>query len=52
MDKWEYIIIKTLFNTKDNSESILNELGEEGWELINVNTTSFYVSYTFKRKKI
>ncbi len=51
MIKWEYRIEKTSVNKKQSTESMLNELGEQGWELINVNTGGFYVSYTFKRQK-
>lgn len=50
MEKWEYKIEKLFMNNKNKAETILNELGEQGWELINVNQGHTFLSYTFKRK--
>lgn len=51
MDRFEYKIEKLAMNKKEVAEAKLNDLGDQGWELINVNTGSMFVSYTFKRKK-
>ena len=53
MQKWEYMTLQLAMNEKENLvwldaqeddrnvSSRLNELGSEGWELVNVDTNSF-----------
>jgi hypothetical protein len=49
MKKWEYIV-ETINYYKD--DSILNELGQQGWELVSCNTSesSPYAILIFKRE--
>lgn len=51
MTTWEYKIEKVFANKKNSAESVLNELGSQGWELVNVNKGGTFTSYTFKRLK-
>ena len=44
MKKWEYKRVHKVLSTTE-----LNQLGEEGWELIWVNTDTY--TYLFKREK-
>lgn len=45
MQKWEYKIIKFV----NVDESVLRELGEEGWELAGVTENPSYYTFSFKR---
>jgi len=51
-DRWEY---KTLVVKPDQEDVILNELGEESWELVSVvsmvRNSALYVKLYFKRPK-
>lgn len=50
MEKWEYKIVKMgLFFNLKKKEDELNRMGEQGWELLNVDSHSIY--WTFKRRK-
>jgi hypothetical protein len=44
--RWEYKVLKVLADTQEEREGKINELGDKGWELINV--TSKGLAY-FKR---
>lgn len=50
--KWEYkfVGIDAATGTTDDAEESFSELGEEGWELIHVTSTS--LGYLFKRPKV
>ena len=50
MQKWEYLI-ETIYD-RHNANTILNNLGEDGWELCSiqyVSATCSYNRYFFKR---
>lgn len=49
MTNWEYRIEKVFANNRNSAESILNGLGAEGWELVNINKGGTFTSYTFKK---
>ena len=53
MKKWEY---KVIYDLEKSVEEILNELGRDGWELINVSNgkTFSYATgrFIFKRIKL
>ena len=45
MQKWEYLLIKTPFDWDD-----VNELGNEGWELVSaVQDPGYNITLFFKR---
>lgn len=55
MQKWEYrtesVYASLAYKVKDEADSLLNRLGEEGWELV---STEYFVSSVwmfFKRPK-
>lgn len=51
MKKYEY---KSIAHTQELPEPYLNELGEEGWELVSYNVTEFdglQHRYVFKKEK-
>ncbi len=45
MQKWEYKIVARA------SEADINNLGEEGWELVSVMENLAYYTFVFKRPK-
>jgi hypothetical protein len=51
MKKYEYKVVN---HTQELPESYLNELGEEGWELVSYNVTEVEIQhrYAFKREKV
>ena len=51
MKKYEY---KTIAHTQELPEPYLNELGEEGWELVAYGVTDVEIQhrYIFKREKV
>ena len=51
MEKWEYKIVKLggMFSSLKDKESELNSLGEQGWELVNIDQYRYV--WIFKRKK-
>lgn len=51
MKKYEY---KTIAHTQELPEPYLNELGEEGWELVSYGVTDVEIQhrYIFKREKV
>ncbi len=54
MKKWEYLVIKKQirgFMVKEISpESDLNKFGNEGWELVDFNTSVNEAIFIFKRE--
>jgi hypothetical protein len=46
MQKWEYKIVE-----KSISDSTLNELGKEGWELISVVIRATWIGHLFYFKR-
>ncbi len=50
MQKYEYTMVKLLFNNKNKSIRILNEYAQQGWRLRNVNQQIYFTSYTFERE--
>ena len=51
MEKWEYKIVKLggMFSSLKDKQEILNDLGEQGWELITVDQHRYV--WVLKRKK-
>ncbi len=45
MVKWEYHVVLSSFQMVDAVRNVLNEAGEQGWELVAVTTTALF----FKR---
>jgi len=42
MQKWEYKTV-SMGNGRQEAERILNQLGEQGWELVFIEEYSFYL---------
>ncbi len=50
MEKWEYKVVKfSVFWSLAKKQEGLSDLGEQGWELVNVHYDSYI--WVFKRKK-
>ena len=50
MEKWEYKIVKFgVFSTFEKRQEELSDLGEQGWELVNIDQHGY--TWVFKRKK-
>jgi hypothetical protein len=45
MVKWEYHVVLSSFQTVDAVRAVLNQLGDEGWELVAVTAMGLF----FKR---
>ncbi len=50
MQKYEYTMVKLLFNNKKKSIKVINQYAANGWRLINVNQQIYFTSYTFERE--
>lgn len=54
MKKWEYKEWSYWYNKEDKEENdkeiLLNSIGDEGWELVQVNTHTCGKTYFFKRE--
>ena len=50
MEKWEYIYYKSSLLNEDDLLVRLNEVGEEGWELVQILKNTFIMTLIFKRK--
>ncbi len=50
MKRYEYTMVKLLFNNKNKSIEIMNQYAAQGWRLRNVNQQIYFTSYTFERE--
>ena len=50
MDKWEYTYYKSSLLNEDDLLVRLNEVGKEGWELVQILTNTIILTFIFKRK--
>jgi hypothetical protein len=48
--RWEYIRTQVSANEISKSDAAIEQLGREGWELVNTVFTSSYVHFWFKRE--
>lgn len=50
MDKWEYTYYKSSLLSEDDLLVRLNEVGKEGWELVQILKNTIIMTLIFKRK--
>jgi hypothetical protein len=51
MNRWEYIRIQTSADKIKSTDDKVDELGMQGWELVDVVFTNTYIHMWFKRPK-
>ena len=50
-DVWEYLVVRIKTAKLNEAEQILNDWGEEGWELVSVSWHTVWSIAYFKRSK-
>ena len=48
--RWEYVRTQISCNEISKSDAAIEQLGREGWELVNAVYTQTYVHFWFKRE--